>query len=584
MKKLKSVVSLTLALSLLLCGCADKGKSDSDSASKTNEASETSETSAVERIPTNEITYSEKTDLFGEAIAYKDFKRVKPEHNYDELFNNKKKLVIALENQFGIMSSFEDKDVIMNEFNRHLVEDGYDFIVDFIYIDNNFETAFYEKTEKHIENGGQIDIMFSGLQPFSEEYLEPLSTYHECIKNGLFIPLDDYLATDEGSKLKNAYPDIYWEATTYNDGKIYGLSNNYRISQAPVMFFNEAKANEYSLDTNSYSDIYSYEEYFQKAYDDGLAPMQFPHLTNFYTPEIFGYIPYNNVFSIKESNGGYEAINIFEDDNFINHALKMADYAQKGWLQYSEQLSGILISATHFDKGVKEEAEMLKNLTSMPHFTETRLAFSELNQASLPIINSDIKDLDGKNINLEMTYAGPAYLTKKFSNAVYGILSSSQYQEDAKTLLTLLATDYNLATILNYGVEGYSYVIESNTVYLHSIVEENEKSSSGVAYNLLSPANPTISYPTEAGRNKLSDIYTEHYKHAKFVDFSNLNVERSSVMREYMKCVEIYNKYSPLWMGCYLDNTDDIIKQANDALKKAGIDDVLAEINLQLGN
>lgn len=98
---------------------------------------------------------------------------------------------------------------IFSALNKLLKERGFDFVVDFESHPSKTEEEYkeYQKIlRKHKECNEPVDIIFTG-NPGAEsgEY----STYQNAVSDGLLLPLDDYLKSDEGKKLRTSFSENF---------------------------------------------------------------------------------------------------------------------------------------------------------------------------------------------------------------------------------------------------------------------------------------------------------------------------------------------------------------------------------------
>ncbi len=106
--------------------------------------------------------------------------------------------------------------------NKYLDEKGYDFAVKFIHHeevkikgDGSEERELMRDYYKNaLQSGEQIDIISSGAG-FDGAY-----SYNEFVKNGYFIPLNEYFDSELGKKMYQAYPEWFWQTLSDEQGQI----------------------------------------------------------------------------------------------------------------------------------------------------------------------------------------------------------------------------------------------------------------------------------------------------------------------------------------------------------------------------
>jgi putative aldouronate transport system substrate-binding protein len=165
----------------------------------------------------------------------------------------------------------------------------------------------------------------------------------------------------------------------------------------------------------------------------------------------------------------------------------------------------------------------------------------------------------------------------------YGINSLSSHPDEAWTLLEALYTDDDLATLLVDGIEGVHYVMNADGSCSYP---------EGVTITTSTYGNATAcwAFPYSANVPPITDLGGGA---AIFEDLLRFNAESrvskaagfafdsSAVVDEYSACLNIINKYYNGLMCGVLD-PETVIPQANEELKAAGIDKIIAEKQRQL--
>lgn len=135
---------------------------------------------------------------------------------------------------------------VENEINIYLSSLGKNYAVKFVYEPAAHDDHYFDSIKQKMENKEQIDILTTGY--YDIEYDKFPTAYQYYICSGMFLPLDDYLfSTEVGKKLYNQMPEGYWKALRA-DGSIYGLSVSGMLGSSPGYYVNKKLADKYGWD------------------------------------------------------------------------------------------------------------------------------------------------------------------------------------------------------------------------------------------------------------------------------------------------------------------------------------------------
>ena len=460
----------------------------------------------------------------------------------DKKYEDKKQLNIVIDTmKYGVLPHIDGE--IINELNRKLDKDDYDFAVNFEII-NPDDIATIDYYEQQLKNNKSVDIITTGYM-ISQDILDDEpdgfkcnphdDTHKEYIDKKYFIPLNKYFHTQEGKKLYNQFPKLFWDNSADDNGEIYIVQSG--INEVFSMSFDKKIAKKYGYDYTKFNgDIGSLENVLKKMKkESNVAGL---YINPLYAPynEYFGFSRFESGIYLNENTG--KAENIFENKRFIKYANKVSEFYSKGYI-------------LDLDK----DPENSENFLCMTNYFDT------LN------IYDDCYD----SIISEM------YINNKNISSGLGITSSSKYPDEAFQLLCLLYTNSEYATLLQCGIEGRNYTIKNDKEF----VMNDEHPTFWYPYYEL-PANE---YITNVGNeveivsaHKKQKLLKENFKHIKKSKAYGYSYPKSEKTEKIRK---IYEKYEGLYYGAF-KNVDETLKKANDELKKAGIDEVLTDVNRQL--
>ena len=249
--------------------------------------------------------------------------------------------------------------------------------------------------------------------------------------------------------------------------------------------------------------------------------------------EYLGFSCFESGIYLNENTGKVE--NIFENKSFIKYANKVGEFSNKGYIldldKNHENLDKILCSTSYFD--------------------------AEWDSNQIIVSNKFLKSRD--------------------SSIGAGITSKSKYPEESFQLLCLLYTNSEYATLLQCGIEGRNYTVKNS-----SKIELNEKYATFAYPSYLLISNPYITdrgtdvdiFPAKEKQKLLKENF-KHIKKSKAYGYSYPKSQKTD------KIKKIYEKYEGLYYGAF-ENVDETLKKANAELKKAGIDEVLTDVNRKL--
>jgi hypothetical protein len=454
-------------------------------------------------------------------------------------------------NFLSTYDSAVDEDII-SMLNDKLDGDGYDFAVDFTFIDQ-YARSPIDYYEECVEQNISVDIMSTGIS-ISKESIDSdpdyytcklhNNTYDECVEKGYLVPLGDFFKTENGRKLYDSFNENYWAVLDRN-GEIYGICTAYMKYAPTCLEFNDRVAEEYGFDVSDFDgDIKSLEPILKKIKSEsGSAGLvYYGEKKDCY--KLFDFSnPYSGIY-INERTGLAE--NPFENKEIVDYIKMMSDWKNKGYIVSADSLGDM---ATSF--------------------------------CSLLTLNPLIYKEDTTSVPISTSYVNNSGLS-----SCIGVTAMSEHKEQAEEFLGLLFSDTEYANILCIGKEGSNYVTENGYGVLN---EENPTFYTYLDYFNL-PANPFISTPVSSGSGKentdkknLSDEMYGQYKKSCVYGFEP-NLSRISDKTDSLQ--EIYDTFSGLFYGEYesdkYENIDAAIEAVNGQLKAAGIDDVLGEVNNQL--
>lgn len=511
----KRLVILSVFSTLLLFGCT--GKSNSANTAPVSESVDVDIKEGFDNIYT---TYN--ADLYNK--NFPSFEQI------SEQYPDKTVLVWAIqETLYERNYPFYTYDV-----NEYLDSLGCNYCVCFYPIradqSEDDTNSYTDKITEMIENGNQVDIVYSSFTSVNES---GNNAYHKYIYNGIFEPLNKYFETDLGKKLYEIMPAEHWQALTV-DGNIYGIDGS----------------------MHTLSDDYGY-------------------YVNSKLAEKYGFniaAPIEDQLDILEKVKANENCDVFVSYNDFNIASYIVDIKE-------------ITSAVYFD-----ESEMTaKCILDNPEFMDKLRFMYDLKQKGY-LVDPDLPVSDtffilrtnfagGKehyrNIEtVDITYnnhpvnAIPVFADDTSVRSSYmatGISSSSEYKNQAFELLALTQTDPYLNNLLTYGKK-----------------EEDFKLSDGIVDTIINPVsidrfpNKMICYPT-ASDAITPEEYQAIYKSANRSETLGFAFDGRDVIPQSSATSKLFLKFNFL----YVEDLDKAITDLRTELEQNGINDVIDACNQQ---
>ncbi len=429
--------------------------------------------------------------------------------------------------------------VPMEEINKYLDDNGYDFVVCFKPFDVDitesarFPDVCAENIKERLDSGEQIDI------------ISPMN-YKDYIFGSMYEPLDEYFETEIGKKLYDIMPPKHWESLRIN-GSIYGVHgpDGYTLTPDWGYFVNAELAEKYDFDVS-------------KPIDEQI--------------DILKKVKQNetgcDVFSMSLSrtqipilNVGVKEISISVASVYWNNETHSAECAFDS-VGYLERLR--LYDALKGENLFKDaRVSSAQNFFIMQENIEGAGAVYKTSDRVMVNYN-------GNEIGAIPVYNSPTYIRE--SGVATGICSYSDYKEKAFELLALTQTDAYLNNLLAFGVEGVNYELENGTI---------KEVSPYYAFNEIYFANNMICLP----HGELwftPEQYKEIYANAKTFEDGGFVVDLDPIAVELNAAEPVLDdiKFREKKDGMEL-SLEETISALRKRLENAGIQKIIDECNRQ---
>ena len=430
-----------------------------------------------------------------------------------------------------------DDDEVYVEFNKLLDKKGFDIYVEFYTPESDFEDYTNEIYDAVREQS--VDIFHTGYDYYG-------SLYSDLVRDGLCYDITEYMQEPEGEKIYSTQDKMLWEAL-HVDGSLYGVTaGNVPTNGYISIYVNETIASKYDIDCERLLEDTTY------FWDSMLRVEEGEKENKGFVPYINIGILYNepvNMFEllrpigiIKEAEGKYRAVNIYEDERVRESIISCREMYNRGKM---------------FGGG----NEWQKRLETGDFFVAVGVPDAEY---------PDTKE-----------YKRKPYISRR-SGSVNCISSRSDNKEAAFELLYAVYTDRELSEMLAYGIEGKHYKVENDKIYKTATTYAGRRRAANLLTNIWilreSDYGHYIPVPLSEEEKQTLEI-SPLFNHP--LDLRNLKQQ----LLELQRCaLDNFPDNADAWAFKYESEPDfnKIYDEALMELKKDGIDEVLNELNKQL--
>ena len=428
----------------------------------------------------------------------------------------------------------------------------------------DFDTA----TVTALTGGDEVDMYFTCNWSANE--------YNKYARDGYWVKLDDLLPT-YGADLLEVIPQGIWDCTVTNgyDGMgIYAVPALKDTATQNCWDINGTLLAELGYDVDAVCaaglDFFSpeFEEMLQAAKDAKgndfypllIEPAVLERMVTT-TAIVTGDINGANVLSYyydpasPSKDLGSQIVNKYATPEFEAFAKKVYDYAQKGFISPSCQSTA---TANDYRTATQNSGEYLIGTQSYAYGCEIEYSAA-------------------RGLDVRMVPAAKAYMDcTSGQGAMTAISVTSKNPERALMFLNLLNTDPYVMTMLNYGVEGYTY--NKNADGTISFISENRANYSPWRNGM---GNIRILPPTDGEGLTYWDDFAAYYNAAEALPYGGYIFDGSALEIEQAAIANVYAEYAFNLMSGAV-NPDDVLPAFLAKLEEAGMSALVAAANEQL--
>ncbi|MDF2537949.1 MAG: putative secreted protein [Herbinix sp.] len=444
-------------------------------------------------------------------------------------------------------------------FNDKLKEKGYEFKLKLI-VEDYSDYFSYENIERfdipELAKSLNVDIFNVGMTHFTDRS----NYYYEYVHEGIFLPLNEYLETDEGKLAKAAIPEKVWKTHMLGDN-IYTVSLYADYPMAFGYTFNMDIARQYNLSipdrVTKISDLEELLEEVQQKCQDKVIPLCIVS-----KPLLKGFDYFLGSGTLILFNQETEipiAINAMENPYILDHLQTLKRFKEKGLIKQYDK------NPTSMDFNVFERGKVFVSASYL--YPQRELQRYEDIDSIIEyngVLSENIKFFD-----TEYRLSSDSYILPH-NSSVNGITSWSEHPREAFQLLCALATDEELAQILLYGIEGQDYQINDNGRLTYM-----EDRGRGIL------ASEVFGNRVKGPVFNPVDNIDEMYENTPEFKLLTMPVNVEEFLNELNSVSKINEKYEYLWKGESQDLSTELYNFKKE-LEEAGIDKVIDSINKQI--
>lgn len=351
--------------------------------------------------------------------------------------------------------------------------------------------------------------------------------------------------------LQQSIPENIWEGAKL-DGRNYYVPIYKESAVGYGMVYPISLAEKYGWNFDNVETLADLTPMLQDAYEGGASHAYAPVGNGFANAYIDTYSFVDYRYCVKADGSDNTVLNMVELPEYAEFLKLMYEWNQAGYIN-DDNISSFTTGADLIQY-ISSEDVAFASWANVPD--------GEANASARYTVPCDIVTLTDNYINTNSPF-GSAYMVNV----------NTEKADACLKFLELLSTDETLADLAVFGIEGKHYnLTEDGRVQL---VE-----NSGFSYSTWSSCSvmaPTLQVGEAEDKKELYDTFN---KEAKVAVNSGFYFDTTKVEAEVAAIQAAYDEYQNLLeLGFY--NPDDYLPKFQEALKTAGVDKVIAEIQSQ---
>ncbi|KOP64118.1 ABC transporter substrate-binding protein [Bacillus sp. FJAT-18019] len=430
----------------------------------------------------------------------------------------------------------KDVDKVEAEINKYTAE-KIGVTVDMKMIDFG---DYNQKMQVMAASGEPMDILFTSSWAFD---------YVQNARKGAFMELDDLIET-HGQGIKDAIDPAFLEGSKV-DGHNYAIPANKELPAQEAWRFNKNLLDKYNLDISNVKSMESLEPLLKtiKENEPNVVPLA---ISKDFGPLLpFDYIIEKMPMAVYlDDKDDLKVVNFLEMPETMETLKLMNKFYKAGYISPEA-------ATTTSTQDLMTSGNWFADRAATQPFADNLWSQSY----GYPVVSTPAGDANIFNWSV--------------MGSMQAISANSKYPEKAMDFLNLLNTDVYLRNLVDSGIEGVHYKKLSENVM------ENLPESKNYDMPTFALGNVMLTYLNpEDPENKWEEFkkFNESGKPAPLLGF---NFDPSKVSTELAAVNNVKEEFwAPLMTGTV--NPEEFLPKANQKLKAAGLDKIIAEAQSQI--
>ncbi|MCA1292376.1 ABC transporter substrate-binding protein [Paenibacillus sp. alder61] len=429
----------------------------------------------------------------------------------------------------------KDLDRVVEEVNKYTLE-KINATIDMKMIDFGDYT---QKMQVMAASGEPMDIMFTSSWAFD---------YVQNARKGAFMELDELLEK-HGQGIKEALDPAFLEGSKV-DGHNYAIPANKELPAQEVWRFNKELLDKYNLDLSQATTMESLEPMLKtiKEKEPGITP--YAMVKDFMPVMPFDYVIEKMPMAVYLDTKDYKVVNMLETPEAKSALETVRKYYKAGYI------SPEVATTTSVEDLYKSGKWFMDRASTQPLADNLWSA-----SYGYPVVS---------------TPAGKPYIFNwSVMGSMQAISANSEHPEKAMEFLNLLNTDPYLRNLIDSGIEGVHYEKVNDTM-IKNLPE-------GKNYDMptFSLGNIMITYLNEGDSDNKWEEFKKFNASGINAPLLGFNFDTSAVTNEI---AAVQNAKEEFWSSLMTGTVDpdEYLPKANEKLKAAGLDKIIAEAQKQI--
>ncbi|GAB6929668.1 ABC transporter substrate-binding protein [Paenibacillus sp. JCM 10914] len=430
----------------------------------------------------------------------------------------------------------KDTAMVVEEINKYTAE-KIGATVDMKLIDFG---DYNQKMQVMVASGEPMDILFTSSWAFD---------YVQNARKGAFMELDE-LIENHGQDIKEAIDPAFLEGSKV-DGHNYAIPANKELPAQEAWRFNKTLLDKHNLDISNVKSLDSLEPLLKtiKENEPNVVPLA---ISRDFSPLLpFDYIIEKMPMAVYlDDKEELKVVNFLEMPETMEMLKIMNKYYKAGYISPEA-------ATTNSTQDLYTSGNWFTDRATTQPFADN--AWSQ--STGYPIVSTPAGD--------------PMIFNWSVMGSMQAISANSKYPEKAMEFLNLLNTDVYLRNLVDSGIEDVHYKKLSENVV------ENLPESKNYDMPTFALGNVMLTYLNpEDPENKWEEFeaFNESGEAAPLLGF---NFNPTKVSTELASINNVKEEFwAPLMTGTV--NPEEFLPKANEKLKAAGLDKIMAEVQSQI--